>query len=204
LVFGFLFAYFIKCQLGICLIKNFPLDKYPPLSLLQDRNPYHIVYSPRINVDLLPNRIPFLSRVGIWDDFWMREKGMVTIGEGGQRLVIISRSAKEWALGAKKLIQVSPGEVFSFSGWVKTSGKEAVGALSVTLYDADRQVKDWNYAMEPVSGADNWQKVEREFTMPVGVKYIRFRLTGWGEGKAWFDGIKFMEIKGQEIKGHNT
>ena len=91
------------------------------------------------------------------------------------------------------MIEVSPGEVYSFFGWVKTSGKEATGTLSVVLYDADKQVKQWQYAKESVAEADNWQGVERKFIIPEGVKYIRFRLTGWKEGKVWFDEIKFKK-----------
>ena len=102
------------------------------------------------------------------------------------------------------MIEVSPGEIYSFSGWVKTSGKEAAGTLSVVLYDADKQVKQWHYAKESVTGADNWRCVERKFIIPDGIKYIRFRLTGWGEGKAWFDEIRFKKEKESVLFDQNT
>jgi hypothetical protein len=130
---------------------------------------------------------------------------------GAESLVIASRSSQDWALGHKKLFQARPGEVFNFSGRVKIAAalesrprndtNKIVGALSVALYDADMQVKEWNFAMETVAGADNWRKVDRTFTVPVGVKYLRFRLSGWGVGKAWFEGISFKKLRDKSIEG---
>jgi len=199
-IFCSLFVYFIKCQLDICLIQDFPLDKYPPLSLLQNRNPHHIVFAPRINVDLLPNRFIFLSNADLWENLWVEEGGMVTLSDdlkgnnNGSSLLITSRSSNNWSLSHKKMFQVNPGEIYGFSGSIKILGKGTVGAMSVVLYDVNMNIKQWDYAVEYVTGADNWQKVNREFTVPVGVKYIRFRLSGTGIGKIWYNEIQFKKI----------
>lgn len=199
LIAGFLSAYFVKCQLDICLIKDFSLDRFPPLNLLQNRNPFHIIHDPQANVDLFSNKYIFVSGLGRWNDLWMREKDGVTLDAGpdgadhSPNLAITSRSQKDWALGHKRLIEVKPGDSFSFSGRVKTSSEQAIGSLSVALYDADRQVKQWDYAIESVSRADHWRKIERQLVVPSGIRYIRFQLTGKGVGKVWFDKITFKK-----------
>lgn len=202
--------YFLKCQNNIDLVKDVSLRHTPPFTLLQNRNPHNIVHAQETSAGLLSDSFAFEPGHGNWDKLWMREEGAVTLGRDSEghddspSLVITSRGAKDWSLGHKNMVEVSPGEVYGFSGWVKTSDKEAAATLSVVLYDADKKVLQWHYAKESVAGADNWRRVERSFIIPGGVKYIRFRLTGGKEGKAWFDEIKFKKEKGAVFFEQNT
>lgn len=191
--------YFLKCQNAVDLIKGVSLGNIPPFSLLQNRNPCNIVQAQKAGPELLVDSFAFGPGQGNWDNLWMREDGRVTLKTDPQGhddspgLAITSRSAKDWSLGHNKMIEASPGEVYSFSGWVKTLGREAAGALSVIFYGPDKKVLQWQYARESVTGADSWRRIERSFIIPDGVQYIRLRLTGWGEGKVWFDEIKFRK-----------
>ena len=209
-IFFLLFFYFLKCQKSIDLVKEVSLKDTPPFKYLQNQNPYNIVHAQETVAELLAESFVVDPGHGNWDNLWTREDGMVTIDhdpkghDDSPSLVITSRSARDWSLQHTNIIEVSPGEVYSFSGWVRTSGKEATGTLSVVLYDADKKVLQWQYAKESAAGADDWQRVERKFIVPHGVKYIRFRLTGWKEGKTWFDEIKFRKEEGAVLFDQNT
>lgn len=193
--------YFLKCQNNIDLVKDVSLSNTPPFTLFQNRNPYNIIHAQETNAGLLSDSFAFEPEQGNWDKLWMREEGTVTLGRDSEghddspSLVITSRGAKDWSLGHKNMIEVSPGEVYGFSGWVKTLGKEATATLSVVLYDVDKRALQWHYAKESAAGAENWRRIERKCIVPDGVKYIRFRLTGGKEGKVWFDEIRFRREK---------
>lgn len=66
--------------------------------------------------------------------------------------------------------------------------------MSMLTYDDQRRLVKWNFALEKVRSPD-WIKMSRRFTVPAGVKYIRFHLTGTGIGEAYFDDIKFVKEK---------
>lgn len=196
---GLIVVYWFKCQNAIDLVKDVSFKNIPPFNLLQNHNPYNIVFAQEADAELLADSFASEVKHGEWDNLWMREEGTVTVGHDSKghddspSLVITSRSSRDWSLQHKNIIKVSPGEVFSFSGWVRTSGKAATGTLSVVLYGADKQVLQWHYAGESVTATPSWWFVERSFVIPDGVTYIRFRLTGWGEGKVWFDEISFKK-----------
>ena len=199
LFLGFACAYFVKCQLGIRLVRDSFLDNIPPFNFLQDRNPKHIVYSPKNNVDLLPNEFYFLQGSEIWYPLWMKEVGMTTLSYDDPRvhttgMVITSRSTEGWGIQHKKMIQVRPGDVFDFSAFVKTSAKGIAGSISVITYDDGIKQLQWGYAMKSVTGNQNWQFVKGELTVPEGVKYLRFQLSGSGIGQTWFNDLKFNKV----------
>ncbi|MFH0926576.1 MAG: hypothetical protein V1872_13260 [bacterium] len=77
---------------------------------------------------------------------------------------------------------------FTFEGSVKTQGNLKVN-LSVISYNEKKEIINLTYAKEGVKDSTSWVRVNKRFTIPEGVKYIRFRLTGDGIGKAWFDDI---------------
>ena len=196
LFLGFAAMYFVKCQLDICLVRNSFLDRIPPFNLLQNRNPNHIVYDTKPNVDLLPNDYPFLQGAQIFNPLWMQQAGEVTINYNDQNdhtsgIVITNNGVSGWAMGHKKLIQVRAGDVFSFSAWVKTSGKGVEGSISLITYDRDLKQLQWGYAKKSVASDQNWQYFKQEFKLPLDVKYIRFQLTGYGQGQTWFNDLKF-------------
>lgn len=50
----------------------------------------------------------------------------------------------------------------------------------------------WSYAAKTVNAAKDWVEVINEFEIPQGVKYIRFGLSGSGEGSVWIDDVVFI------------
>ena len=53
----------------------------------------------------------------------------------------------------------------------------------------------WSYAAKTVNAAKDWVEVINEFEIPQGVEYIRFGLSGSGEGSVWIDDVGFSKLE---------
>ena len=199
-------AYWVKCQLGVNLIKNFAWEKeFPILNVLQKRE---VILRPRPGTLILRATFDEFFPYMPWSELWSRDEGavkdeLVREGRNGSScLRVQSYSAKDWAIGHHHLVAVTPGEVFRFAGRVRTAGL-ASGSLGVVLLDARKDVLydaaarsyHWNFAAETVRGATDWRAVSKPFTVPEGARYIRFRLTGGGTGTVWFDDIELCRVR---------
>ncbi|NTV30259.1 MAG: hypothetical protein HGA80_09285 [Candidatus Omnitrophica bacterium] len=192
-----LVLYWAKCQLGLNLIKGFAWEKpFPFLNTLQKRESE---LHPRPGTVLLRSSFDELFPSLPWGELWARENGLVVdrLERSGLRrsrcLVVNSFSRRDWAIGQGRRIEVFPGEEFSFSGYARTTG-EAVAQLSVVTHDGDRKTVEWHFALQEARGP-NWRRLESRFTVPEGVRFLRFRLTGAGIGEAYFDDIRFAREK---------
>lgn len=195
-----LLCYWIKIQLEFNFFSSFSLGDYLPVNRLYDYNSSQIVRAGEGEY-LLNDSFESLHERDNWLKLWMREKGKITRnyksdGVGKSRcLMIESNSDKDWSYEHNKLVQVKPGDVFFFEGFAKTKGEGIKTSLGVVLKDERKEVVQWNYAGEILEEADRWTKITRRFTVPEGISYINFRLTGSGKGQFWFDEIKFQKQK---------
>jgi len=130
----------------------------------------------------------------------VREEGLVenkytTDGvDGSKCLLIKSNSAKDWTYKHFKMILAKEGDRYGYKGIVRTVGDSNV-TLGVVTYNEDIKVINWNYAAKTVTGAKDWVEAINEFEIPQDVKYIRFGLSGTGEGKAWIDDVVFSKLQ---------
>lgn len=189
-----LVLYWGKCQLGINLIPGVSWERrFPVLNALQKREYWTPVKAGVLLSSTFDEILPFLP----WNDVWARDKdavdtALVRGGRKGSRcLQVRSSSARDWALYHSHVAAVTPGELFSFEGYVRTSG-DAMGQLSVILYDQDRKVLDWGCAARKVRSSD-WTSARNWFEVPRGAAYLRFQLTGAGAGEVYFDDLRFVK-----------
>ena len=124
----------------------------------------------------------------------MREDGTVTkelSGDGfngSQCMLIKSSSTGSWAYSHKKLVEVKKGDRYYFEGLAKLQGHELSAALSVAVFDSEKNVINWNLIKEKVGKSGAWIKVANHFTVSDdNIKYIKFRLVGKGVGEYRFD-----------------
>lgn len=199
LIFLFCLAYWFKCQLGIDFIRSFHLGNYLPIGFLQNSYAANsVVFANKLG-DLLDDSFDSPKSSQNWSKIWMREEGKVKQGydvngiDKSRALLIESNSEKDWSYQHNKLIKVKEGDTFKFEGNVRTQGKGITVTLSVILYDKDKREIKWHYGREDIGERTEWIKVERQFIVPKGIEYIRFRLTGSGVGQAWFDNVKFKK-----------
>ena len=201
LLAAYFLLYWIAYRNGVDLVKSWHISDYLPTQNLQIRGK-DVVYQraavPRVIIRDGFN-VAFFTK-DPWGALWMREPGKVRRmfaagGSNGSRcLVIRSSSPQDWSYESIILVEVNPGDVFTFHGSAKTTdGAEA--RMSVVLYDAAKRVVEWNYAIKYVRNG-NWAEIDNRFTVPWGgMSYIRLRLTGAGAGNAIFDDIRFVREK---------
>ena len=64
----------------------------------------------------------------------------------------------------------------------------------MAAFDENKKAIHWRYAMEKVSKADTWVKIEKRFSITKDIKYIKFMLTGSGAGEFRFDIISLSKL----------
>lgn len=180
------------------MLPSFSLGDYLPIEYLQKKT-CRIVKKPEPG-NLLNDDFAWSWRSSrAWSELWAREDKTVSkrySGEGknnSQCLLIESHSTQDWAYPHNKLIEARTGEVFGFHGKVKTTGKEVTANLSLVLFDANRGIIRWHYGKASVDHEGEWVELSSAFTIPEGVHYIQFRLTGWGKGQTRVDDVVFYK-----------
>ena len=136
----------------------------------------------------------------------MAEKGKVTqeydknVISNSRVLLIKSKSSKSWANMHYMFVQVKPGDIFYFEGFIQMDGKASNAYLGVASFDVNKKVIKYSYVRKKVNKSKVWIKVNERFKVSDGIEYIRLRLTGSGIGEFRFDDIKL--IKEPSIASH--
>ena len=130
-----------------------------------------------------------------WNPFWSRQPsdGTVeiekTIARQGKNSVRIRhRGADDWSLAATEPLQVRPGELYEFSGWVQLAGKGNC-EISVILRDASGQVIDRTYAGRQARATDGWRMLKARFMIPPGATMMLPRVIGYGPATVHVDDL---------------
>lgn len=198
LFFSFLLMlYWGKCQFGINVFSGVSWETYLPfLEPLQRKPKIFCPATGEIFEASFEGWFPLVS----WNDLWSRDKdtarvALVRAGRDGSRgLRVESASDRDWAMYHNFILEVEPGEVFNFSGWLRTE-EDAKAQLSVILYAADGRVLNWGLGARRVQ-ATEWTVVESEFVVPANGARMRFQLTGSGRGVAFFDDVQLQKLLG--------
>ena len=192
IVFG-IFGYWLKSQMGISFSEKYSLSKYFPFSYFSPRK---VICDPAPGI-LLEDSFDSFSLFGNWTPLWMREKGKVNKSyvasgiDNSRCLFIKSISTKSWACSYKKMIRVREGDVFSYKAFAKLLGDSPIASTSIVTFDKDERVISWNDFSKQTDTVDEWVPLEKTFTIPEGVTYIRLRVSGTGIGEFRFDDISF-------------
>ncbi len=199
ILFLFLGFYYTKCQLGFNIFEELSISRYFPFTFLQ-RDTDRVVSNPRDGVLFVDDFDPVWLSLRHWCGFWAKEKELVEkkyVAEGmddSNCLLIVNEGKRSWAYSHAKMIEVIEGDRFSLKASVRVDGDDVGVGLGVTSYDEDMKVVKWNDGYKKVSGARSWKGVENVYVVPEGVRFIRFRLSGAGEGKVWVDGVGFLKL----------
>jgi hypothetical protein len=190
----FLSGYWLKCQMDVGFSPAVSLSGHFPFKYLQ-RN--KVISSPGPGI-LLQDSFDSSRLFGNWTGLWMREPGTVEkyVSRGGidgsHCFVITSRSPKSWSCSHNKFVEVGSGDRFSFEVWVKLHGNKPASYAGVSAFDGNRNTVSWNFVSDKTSQTGAWVKLEKTFTVPEGIKYIKFKLSGSGEYR--FDNILFEKL----------
>ncbi len=195
LIILIIFGYWLKCHVGVNVSESYSLSHYIPFKYLKRNN---IITMPEPGILLNDS---FESRITIsnWSKLWMREEGKVILdydsnGINNSRCLLVkSNSMKSWAYSHNKYVEVLKGDIFSFEGFVKLDGDKISAYAGIATFDKHKNPIKWNYISEKVDKTNKWVKVKKRFTIPNGISYIIFRLSGNGIGEFKFDDISFKK-----------
>jgi hypothetical protein len=192
-----LFFYWAKCQMRVGIFPYLTWEQWiPALNALQAREP---VLNPQEGETILHTTFDegFFKKPKM--DVWAAKKKSVKFDrvkaglEGTWCLRVRSASGEGWSVQQHPLVEVRPGEVFVYDGFARTTGS-VLPSMNVILYDTDQKALDWWFAGQDVQ-SQPWKHLHREFSVPEGVRYIRFRVSGTGTGESYFDDLTFTRKK---------
>ena len=136
-----------------------------------------------------------------WTRFWSRDAdaGQAVLDrerphEGRASLRIEHRGRRDWSFGQTERLEVTPGEVYLISGWVRSEKVRGHVVLSVIPYDAEGKVITWFWGALGTGGTHEWKRLERRFVVPEGCRALTFRIAGSGPGSAWFDDLVLRRL----------
>ena len=196
--FVFLILYYTKCQLGFNIFEEQSLHRYFPFNYLQ-RDTNKIVADPKVGALFVDDFDPSWLSPRHWTGLWPNDEDIVdkeyrNDGTAGSKcLVIINGSKKHWAYSNSQMIAVSEGDRFSLKAVVRVGGDDQAIGVGVTAYGQDKEAINWNDGYKSITGVRLWSELESEYVVPAGVKFIRFRLSGKGEGVSWVDDVGFYK-----------
>lgn len=131
---------------------------------------------------------------------WSRREGALSVAadtgqvRSGQRaLRVVHTGPRDWAVTYGRRVSVKPGDIFEITGWARC--EEVVGrvAVSVVVRGDGPTPIDWLYGAAATRGSHDWSRLHSRFVVPEGAVSVELRLTGVGQGKAWFDDVTLVK-----------
>lgn len=186
-------GYWLKCRLGINFSDHYSLSRHLPFKYIA---PDAIIAHPSPGI-LFEDSFNSFTFFGGWARLWPRERRLVekSYDSGGinnSRCLIIQNKSKEtWSLSHNKRIRVHNGEKFSFEVAVKLEGKSPVAHAEIAAYKKKHKIISLHYITKTTSQTNEWITLKKTFIVPADISYIKFRLSGEGEGRFLFDDVRF-------------
>ncbi|NQU19641.1 MAG: carbohydrate binding domain-containing protein [Candidatus Nealsonbacteria bacterium] len=136
-----------------------------------------------------------------WGELWTRTPGGRAVVDsqkphaGRQAVRVEHTGSKDWSFQRIDAVEVQPGQIYEFSGWVRLKG-QGTAQLCVTMRGAEDRVIDWAFAgrstamgRELNSPPIDWHKLRCRFVVPRGAESMIPRLIGNGPAVVGFDDV---------------
>ena len=193
----FVFAYWLKCQLGINYSNSFSISSYFPFKYLIN----DVIKSPEPGI-IIEDNFDKKRFIRIWSNLWMQKNGTVTKkislnGINGSKCLLIKNAGKgSWRYSQNKSVEVKKGDIFYFEGFVNIKGDNLSAYLSVASLDENKKLINLHFFKEKVNKTGVWIRIEKQFKISDdNIRYICLWLAGLGKGDYRFDNIIFRKIK---------
>lgn len=193
--FLFLFGYWLKCQEGTNFFDSFSIGSYFPFYHLRNET----ILSPPKGIIFYEDfdKINIFSK---WSDSLKSYTSATSeLSKDGfnntQCLLIRNSDDRRWVHSHKKKIETKIGDIFYYEGLVNIKGHRLHTYFSVSTFDEDKNIINWNVFKGDVNRIGSWVKVKKKFTISNNkIKFITFRLDGFGRGEFRFDNITFRKV----------
>ncbi len=133
-----------------------------------------------------------------WNTLWTRGENAgharidrETVHTGRSAIRIEHTGEEDWSLTPRQRIDVSGGELFSLTGWIKVQGEGNAELCAITYQPGD-QVSEWTYAGKRVYETDGWRHIRSRFIIPTGISQIHPRVIGYGNATVWMDDFELV------------
>ena len=131
-----------------------------------------------------------------WNALWTRDQGVGNAAlaaserhRGKQAIRIEHTGDKDWSLAQTMQLDVTPGEIFELSAWVRLQGKGGA-SLGAIARDAHGEVVNWNYGGRSEQETKVWRPLRTRFIIPRGVASIQCRIIGYGPAAVWLEDVE--------------
>lgn len=148
-------------------------------------------------LNLVPNG-GFENGFQDWNALWTREENVgyaridrENVHTGRSAIRIEHTGEEDWSLTPYQRIDVSGGELFSLTCWIKVQGEGNAELCAITYQPGDR-VSEWTYAGKRVHETDGWSHIQSRFIVPNGISQIHPRLIGYGKATVWMDDFELV------------
>lgn len=188
-------GYWLKSQLGFNFFSGNTLSNYFPFNQLV---PNKIIHNHQPGI-IFNDSFDTFAIFGNWNPLWMKEQSRVVKSydpkgiDNSHCLLIKSNSTESWSCTHKNYIQVNRGDTFTFTVTVKLLGDKLAAYAGVAAFDDKKNVASWKFFSEKIDVTGKWVTVERSFTVPKGVSFIMFKISGIGVGEYRFDNVIFSK-----------
>ena len=114
-----------------------------------------------------------------------------TVGHSGTHSLRLNGGETAQPVHGGPLLHVQAGKRYRFRGWVRTRGVTGKGAY---LRVKPGKVPGRERRSRPLTGNNDWTRVEIVFRAARGQAFVVPGLVVEGTGKAWFDDLELMDV----------
>ena len=184
----FLSAYWLKNLWGLNIFSEFSLSRYPIFAALNSQVIDNQPFPGPVIADSFDDKSLLASLKRQWRFYGSAiEMAADAKNPSNDTMTIRAKTAERWNGNLTQYVQVNTGEHYQYSIRVKMTGATSYVRASLITYDANRKALSWSNFKTRVVERNKWLNLQRNFAIPAGVHYIKFRITGAGIGEYRFD-----------------
>ena len=181
-------AYWLKNFLGMNIFSELSLSRHPVFSTLDSQVINNQRLPGMVTADSFDEAGPLASLKREWRFHGSTvEMAPDPNNPSNRTMTIRANTTERWNGNFTRFLQVSAGEHYQYSILVRMTGEDSYARSSLITYDANRKALSWSNFTARVARHDEWLNLQRNFTIPAEVHYIKFRITGAGIGEYRFD-----------------
>ena len=191
----FLSAYWLKSLWGLNIFNDFSLSRYPMFAALNAQVINNQPFPGPIVADSFDEKGLLISLKSQWK-FYGSAIDMTTDSHtrSNNMMIIRTTTTERWNGNLTRYVQVQTDEHYQYSIRVKMTGAASFTGASVITYDANRKALSWSNFKTRVVERNTWLELQRKFSVPAGVHYIKFRIIGAGIGEYRFDDFLLKKL----------
>lgn len=193
--------YWLKSAMGVNLARDTSIGTHFPFSLFRFEEHTYQEYGP---VDVKENFDTYFFYKTHWQHVHTIEHDAISVERirtgswSSPSLQITSKSDHWWHVSHRHFYAVRENDRFRLKATLLNSGEAGYGEVQVNALNAEKQILQRGRWHLGTTIRDTPVQVEKTFTVPAGVAYIRLRVAGEGPGRFEYDNLRLMRLPSHE------